>query len=545
MEYYGILNFTSEPFSNSPDPEYFYESAHHVECLQKLELAVRLRRGLNVVIGDVGTGKTTLCRQIIRKFTNDEDVETYLLLDPYFSKPMEFLRAIGDMLGIDSGKPGITEWYLREEIKNYLFKKGVNDNKLSVLIIDEGQKIPDFCLEMLREFLNYETNEYKLLQIVIFAQKEFYQVLEDHPGFADRINFSYDLQPMTFAETKAMIRFRLDIAGDSGGSNSVRFTFPALWAIYQATGGYPRKIVGLCHQVILALIIQNRSTAGWSLARSCIRRKKTVEKSGKIVWVGVATGVIVVLFLGFEAGWYKRFIATVEYPSSVAESTCTPAEKGMSKKSGNEITTQPVNTVAVPAEVPVEVSLAVKDPLPMENHPVDPVLVAKEFLPGESYPKSLGQLSIKKYDTICKIAEIIYGGDCTPERIELMEKANPHIENLDRVISGEIVNFPAVPSDFCPASEWICWVLVAQKDSLEDIYRLYKKYPEQLSPIQIFPYWSSREGLKFAAILKEGFADEKSAQRAITGLPQFISSGAKIIKDWDEDTVFFSNVVSR
>ncbi|MBW2649353.1 MAG: AAA family ATPase [Deltaproteobacteria bacterium] len=355
MEYYGILNFISEPFSNSPDPECFYAAAPHVECLQKLELAVRLRRGLNIVIGDVGSGKTTLCRQIIRKLATDENVETYLLLDRCFSKPVEFLHAITDMLGIDTGKTDITEWQLREEIKRYLFSKGINDNKLLVLIIDEGQKLPDFCLEMLREFLNYETNEHKLLQIIIFAQKEFYQVLEEHPGFADRVNFSYDLQPMTFADTRAMIRFRLDIAGDSGGgSNSVRFTFPALWAIYRATGGYPRKIVGLCHQIILALIIQNRSRVGWSLVRSCIRRGKTVKESARIAWVTAIAGMVLVLLLGFEPG-YKHFIEIFEYSSSAAESMYRPAEEAISMKSGSEITIQPMNTVVVPAKASVEV----------------------------------------------------------------------------------------------------------------------------------------------------------------------------------------------
>ncbi|MBW2333990.1 MAG: transposase, partial [Deltaproteobacteria bacterium] len=91
MDYFKILNFKKEPFSNSPDPEFFFESLEHLGCLQKLELSLRLRRGLNVVIGDVGTGKTTLCRQLIRKFSGEEKVETYLILDPYFSSPLEFL----------------------------------------------------------------------------------------------------------------------------------------------------------------------------------------------------------------------------------------------------------------------------------------------------------------------------------------------------------------------------------------------------------------------------------------------------------------------
>ena len=73
MDYYKILNFKKEPFSNSPDPDFFFQSSQHFGCLQRLEIAVRLRRGLSVVVGDVGTGKTTLCRQIIVRFSNSEE----------------------------------------------------------------------------------------------------------------------------------------------------------------------------------------------------------------------------------------------------------------------------------------------------------------------------------------------------------------------------------------------------------------------------------------------------------------------------------------
>jgi len=79
-----------------------------------------------------------------------------------------------------------SEWQLKEYIKKYLFRKGVDEKKTVVLIIDEGQKLPEFCMEILREFLNYETNEFKLLQIVIFAQNEFRQILKAHANFADR-----------------------------------------------------------------------------------------------------------------------------------------------------------------------------------------------------------------------------------------------------------------------------------------------------------------------------------------------------------------------
>ena len=158
MDYFKILNLDKEPFSNSPDPDFFYHSRQHHDCLQKLELALRLRRGLNIVIGDVGTGKTTLCRQLIRRFAATDDVETHLILDPSFTTPTEFLMTVYKIFQGVKPSDATNAWQLKEIIKQYLYQQGVDKQKTTVLIIDEGQKIPEFCLELLREFLNYETN---------------------------------------------------------------------------------------------------------------------------------------------------------------------------------------------------------------------------------------------------------------------------------------------------------------------------------------------------------------------------------------------------
>ena len=286
MEYFKILNLSKEPFSNSPDPEFFYGARQHVECLQKIELSCRLRRGLNVVIGDVGIGKTTLCRQLVRKFAADEKLETHFILDPYFSSSLEFLSTIAKMFDEYRPETGTSEWQLKEIIKNYLFRRGVDENKTVALIIDEGQKFPDYCLEILREFLNYETNEYKLLQIVIFAQREFEKALKEYPNFADRINLYHFLDPLNFRDTRMMIQFRLDQAA-KGKKRPSLFSYPAIWSVYRATQGYPRKIIHLCHRMILALIIQNRSKAGWFLARSCAKRVFPYQ-SRKWQWTTIA-----------------------------------------------------------------------------------------------------------------------------------------------------------------------------------------------------------------------------------------------------------------
>jgi general secretion pathway protein A len=300
MSYFEILNLDREPFSNSPEPEFFFEASQHVNCLQQLEISIRLRRGLNVVIGDVGTGKTTLSRMLIRKLHGDDTVEFHLLMDPDFGGPIQFLAGIARMMGAVESAYGLSEWQLKEAIKQYLFRRGIDEDKVVVLIIDEGQKLPGFCIEILREFLNYETNRFKLLQIVIFAQSEFNAILERRENFADRMNVCLRLKPLDFNQMRRMIEHRIAQASQAG-HEPVEFSLPALAAIYLATGGVPRKVVMLCHQVVLAMIVRNRSRAGWFLVQSCLRNRTSRRRKRRTIGWGVAA-VLAVAAVAFLTG---------------------------------------------------------------------------------------------------------------------------------------------------------------------------------------------------------------------------------------------------
>jgi len=299
MEYYQILNFKKEPFSNSPEPEFLFQSPQHTTCLQMLELAVRLRRGLNVVVGDVGTGKTTLCRKLIQDFSHvaadTPEIETHLLLDPALASTQEFLQTVAILLGIKDFDNSQDEWHLKERIKNYLFSKGVDEEKIIVLIIDEGQKIPEACIEVLREFLNYETNSQKLLQIIIFAQKEFKATLKKHHNLFDRVNFLYYLKPLSFRQMREMINYRINIARESEVASSL-FSFWGLVLVYASTGGYPRKIVSLCHQVILMLIIRGKKKAGLLTVKDSISEMSR-PLFIKARWATVS--ILLIVALGF------------------------------------------------------------------------------------------------------------------------------------------------------------------------------------------------------------------------------------------------------
>jgi general secretion pathway protein A len=510
MDYFRILNLKKEPFSNSPEPEFFFQSSKHLGCLQKLELAVRLRRGLNVVIGDVGTGKTTLCRQLILKLAesgvDSGNTETHLLMDPAFTNPVEFLSAVALTLGISSSGSSDSEWQIKENIKKYLLKKGVDEGKIVVLIIDEGQKLPDFCLEILREFLNYETNEYKLLQIVILAQREFEQTLKKHKNFADRVNLYYFLEPLNFRETCGMVRFRIEKAGDTGETPSL-FTYPGLFALYISTQGYPRKIVTLCHQVILALIIQNRSKAGWFMVRSCAGRV-SIKKGKAFRWI-MATSLAALFVIIVAAGLYSGKVSGIK-----------PVKEIKYKESATGTT----GTAAVSEQTGMPEAVASTSQIPPA-----PVIIM---------PDSLGSLTVKGGRTVWWMLHDFYG-DFDNELFKAVALANPHIKNLDKVVAGDSVNLPALPAKTNPFPAGNYLVRIAGNENIEEIYELYRNYKELIPSLRFLPYWNSREGLVFSVFLKDGYNTIESARDAAGKLPQPLASNAVVSEKKDDDTVFF------
>ncbi|MHC1791896.1 ExeA family protein [Solidesulfovibrio sp.] len=292
MSYYQALGLLREPFSNSPDPDMLYRAKTHLECLQHMEIAVRLRRGLNVVLGEVGTGKTTLSRELIRLLSQDGDIEVHLLDDPYSPSTTEFLLALARLFQLDAAAIGRDAALLKDALKASLLARSDNGRRIVALVIDEGQKITPECLELLRELLNFETNTHKLLQIVIFAQTEFEAALTDRPNLDDRVNYRYRLLPLDRAQTRRMIETRLALSAPDGQPPAV-FTRLALRRIYKLTGGYPRKVVRLCHLSMLLAVGFGRRRIGWGLVGRAARESHGLGRRWfrRMVLAGAAGGL--------------------------------------------------------------------------------------------------------------------------------------------------------------------------------------------------------------------------------------------------------------
>ncbi|MDD2752231.1 MAG: AAA family ATPase [Candidatus Omnitrophica bacterium] len=269
MSYYNILGLDREPFSTSPDPKFLYHSTSHHTVLKRLEIAIRLRRGLSIILGDIGTGKTTLSRALLQAFKDEPDFIFHLILDPGFKSEYQFLLSLVKMFDITPNFNSTIDF--KEAIEKYLFQKGVEENKTIILLIDEGQKINFENLEALRTLLNFETNEFKLLQLVIMAQVELLPRVSRIRNFTDRVALKYTINPLDEIETKEMIEFRLKQAGFSG--SQAIFSDGAIKSIYQFTQGYPRKISMLCHDALETIVMKGAAQVSEEIIESLTRER--------------------------------------------------------------------------------------------------------------------------------------------------------------------------------------------------------------------------------------------------------------------------------
>jgi len=271
MSYFSVLGLEREPFSSSPDPGFFYESQEHHAALIRLMIEIRLKRGMSVILGDVGTGKTTLSRKLFQMLKAREDIIFHMILDPTDETEEMFLDSLirTFKLDIKGSSPSLLDF--KEAIKEYLFKMGVEQKKTVVLLIDESQKLKTLSLEMLRVLLNYETNEYKLLQLLIMGQLELLPRMREMKNLWDRVSLKYVLNPLDESETKQMIDFRLKTAGYTQGP--AFFTASAIKAIYRHTQGYPRRISMICHNALKMLVLEHRPSVDEQMVKELIAQE--------------------------------------------------------------------------------------------------------------------------------------------------------------------------------------------------------------------------------------------------------------------------------
>ena len=244
--YQSHFGLASLPFTITPDTGFFHNAGTHQEALNVLLVALRTGEGFIKVTGEVGTGKTLLCRQLLNRL--EDDFVTAYLPNPFLN-PTALRMALAEELGIQFAR-NIGQHRLLKLINERLVELS-GAGKRVVLLLDEAQAMPDDSLEALRLLTNLETEHDKLMQVVLFGQPELDRRLarEHLRQLRQRILFSHRLQPLNAAALRAYVEHRLRVAGYRGDA---LFSARALRQLHQASRGIPRLVNVLCHKALLA-----------------------------------------------------------------------------------------------------------------------------------------------------------------------------------------------------------------------------------------------------------------------------------------------------
>ncbi|PCI36772.1 MAG: hypothetical protein COB46_14360 [Rhodospirillaceae bacterium] len=302
QDHFGVRE---NPFSILPDPSYLFMSERHQEALAHMAYGISGHGGFVLLTGEVGTGKTTICRALIENLP--QDAELALILNPKLSEA-ELLATICDEMHI-TYEPGTTSLKVFFDLINDALLAAHAAGRNQVLLIDEAQNLSNPVLELIRLLTNLETSEKKLLQIILVGQPELNEILaqESQRQTAQRITARYHLLPLTQAETQQYITHRMSVAGLDGDV----FSAGACKVIFKAANGIPRLINSVCDRALLAAYVEGRKQISKKLALGAAQEvftnpglagKSSVLSSlvlvltvlGLLIWIGLdpfGTGV--------------------------------------------------------------------------------------------------------------------------------------------------------------------------------------------------------------------------------------------------------------
>jgi len=299
-QHFGL---TERPFSIAPDPRFLYMSQQHREALAHLLYGVGEGGGFVQLTGEVGTGKTTICRCLLEQVPDHVDVA--LILNPRVSA-MELLASLCDELGIGYARDTTSIKLLTDVLNAHLLETHARGRR-TVLIIDEAQNLDADALEQVRLLTNLETTREKLLQIVLIGQPELRSLLarEDLRQLSQRITARYHLEPIQRRETAAYIRHRLQVCGAS----EAIFNDAAIDLVQKLSGGVPRLINVLCDRAMLGAYVESKRQIDAPVVLRAAREvlpEEGLDAPAGSGWRWVAAVVAAVFVIAFAIGYWRE-----------------------------------------------------------------------------------------------------------------------------------------------------------------------------------------------------------------------------------------------
>jgi general secretion pathway protein A len=332
--YLAHFGLSEAPFAITPDTRFLYLSERHRDALAHLLYGAGEGGGFVQLTGEVGTGKTTLCRRFLEQAPAHVDMA--LILNPRLTGP-ELLAAICDELQVPY-PPAPSAKLLVDALYRHLLEAHARGRR-TVLVIDEAQDLPPEVLEDVRLLTNLETPREKLLQIILIGQPELGRMLDraDLRQVSQRITARYHLVPFTLRETAAYIQHRLGVAG----IKRLIFDDAAVREVHRAAGGVPRLINIVCDRALLGAYVEDRHAVGRQVVRRAAREALSSPRPRRPrpwLWAAAAAGAMAIAGGAWVTAWPERLPWMPAVLSSYARSLDSPPPATPAPKSTPQLT---------------------------------------------------------------------------------------------------------------------------------------------------------------------------------------------------------------
>jgi len=487
MDYLNSLQCKNDPFASPPGTEIFLTQSIR-DAIGKLSHNIFLGAGLQLIVGPYGSGKSTILNQLSQKFSADSKTVVLLLPSPHFSSLQQFLITVTGVFKAIKPPQDVDDNTFQQAFIAFFIKLCQQEKKTVLLLIDNGQILPDFCLQAINSFYGHHPDCRRFLQTVICGDSTIQNKINADKAISSRVVFTATLKPFSFKETRELISFHLKQAAADPDSPPALFSFPAQWAIYHLSQGHPKKIIGLCRYIFLTLVIENRKKADWFMTLRCAKLliPKRAKRLQRIRVLSLSSLIVLMLVFGLATEQFKKLgpplltglpkinvaqkvqpskqqpVETVKVTQKAAPPEQTkekaPAAPQIIKEVKPIISAQEQVSVAEPAEKHAALPDQPEDKPEIPEAPA-PESVSVEAAPAMPEPKPVPHVEtivtpairerreVRPGDTFLGMIQQIYGpAYLKPNYIHQVIAANPHLRDPDNLEVGEQVFFPVLVS---------------------------------------------------------------------------------------------------
>ena len=437
--YENFFGFKEKPFKLVPNPDYLFLSKSHEEALAHLNYALSQGDGFVEITGEVGTGKTTLCRAFLENL--DGNTIAAYIFNPTLG-PKQLIRTICDELAIKCQPDNTKD--LIDNLNNFLMRQKTQRNKV-ILLIDEAQNLSKNVLEQLRLLSNLETNKEKLLQIILVGQPELGDILDSHElrQLGQRITLRYRLSPLTSRETVDYIQYRINKASQKSG---IKFDRPAFRRIYRYSRGIPRIINIACDRVLLTAFGLSKHKITGSIARDAVRELKSRGAArryelvdwNKILVIGATASVVLAAAI-FHQPLIQNigsFLIPAAYRNSEASIVKVPEpDPAGDPRSGVSANRDATFDIAPPSTESVNTGASTAQ----DNEPDNSAQAAS--IESAARPETRDEASVPSQNETMKLADFLTAMDIRSSRFDALRYAmelwqtpienQPYLNSLD------------------------------------------------------------------------------------------------------------------